>query len=558
MHSAPLPIPPILILFVSIINLGKHGSFQTRHVLGRPFHLTYELLDPSEVKDGYPLRIVPAAELHADALIEQSEADGVPNGDSTTPDNAATPDDDPRNNQNIQDDPASQKLTMQEIEALKEASTGPGRDIIDRILQSHSTIDQKTAFSLAKYTLRKNKKYLKRFCILPLDVSLMAEWMLTERDAIRIMELRNESIGLLLSWANIHHDGSKAGLTGTDYPSAGRWLMVDDTGGLMVAAVAERMGILQLPESDSNALDDGASNDENVAPGDDDPESKSTRKRPHRPQQMNSSSNSITVVHSNTQPNLSLLKFFSYDANDPSPLHPLYTNLRSLSWMQLLSPESDPTYYEPEVFPSDVISTWKSAKRSIYWRKRRRWERTKNVVDTTRAGGFTGLIVTSWTSPVSILHHLVPLLAGAAQVVVYSPYIEPLVELADLYSTGRRTAYINTPPEQQSVPPEDFPVDPTLLLGTTIQTARVRRWQTLPGRTHPLMTSRGGAEGYVFHGTRVIRAEGKVEARGIAHKRRKTDKVTGEGDDDSGIMAETPAGQGADVDMDAESDRPES
>ena len=50
------------------------------------------------------------------------------------------------------------------------------------------------------------------------------------------------------------------------------------------------------------------------------------------------------------------------------------------------------------------------------------------------------------------------------------------------------------------------------------------------------MTSRGGAEGYVFTGTRVIPVEGKVEARGN-YKRRKTDG----GKSGEGSNVQTPA-----------------
>ncbi len=42
----------------------------------------------------------------------------------------------------------------------------------------------------------------------------------------------------------------------------------------------------------------------------------------------------------------------------------------------------------------------------------------------------------------------------------------------------------------------------------------MREWQVLPGRTHPVMTGRGGAEGYLFTATRAVPAEGRVEARG--------------------------------------------
>jgi tRNA (adenine-N(1)-)-methyltransferase non-catalytic subunit len=218
------------------------------------------------------------------------------------------------------------------------------------------------------------------------------------------------------------------------------------------------------------------------------------------------------------------LRYFNFDSSNPTPSHPLYTTLKTLSWLQLLDPEADTTYQEPEVIPAEELAQAKSNRRSAYYRKRRRWERVKNLVHETKEGGFNGLVVASFTDPVSILRHLVPLVAGGGQVVVHSPHIEPLAKLADYYSTARRTAFINTPEEQRQ--PRDFPVDPTLLLVPTVQTARVRKWQVLPGRTHPLMTGRGGAEGYIFVATRVIPAEGKVEARGRPPRGKKVKSET--------------------------------
>jgi len=66
-------------------------------------------------------------------------------------------------------------------------------------------------------------------------------------------------------------------------------------------------------------------------------------------------------------------------------------------------------------------------------------------------------------------------------------------------------------------------LNPTLLLNTAVQSARVREWQVLPGRTHPVMTGRGGAEGYLFTGVRVVPAVGRVEARGKFARRKIVD-----------------------------------
>lgn len=462
---------------------------------------------------------MPAAELHADTLLEEAETSTygedastpgttAPNGSAQTPEL--------KSNVNTVDDPANQRLTMAEIEALKMDETGSSRDLINRILQSHSTLEQKTAFSLAKYTLRKHKKYLKRFCVLPLDIATMTNWQMNERDFGKVLEIRNEMLGLMGSWANVHAAVIGDEETAQEAPSC-RYLVVDDTGGLVVAAMAERMGILHPPEHNEQEH-------ENTTQQSSPPKSPQQTRR--HPTPKPTLSNTLTLIHANSQPNLSLLRYFSYDANNPAPTHPLTAHLQTLSWLQLLDPTSDTSYTEPDPVSPSILHTWKSSKRSTYHRKRRRWERIKHIVDTTRAGGFNGLIIASYTSTSSIMHHLVPLLAGGAQIVVYNPHIEPLVELADLYSTARRTAFIQLDEDDsmREIPSADFPVDPTLLLTPGVQTGRVRRWQVLPGRTHPLMMSKGGAEGYLFVGTRVIPAEGRITARGRA-KRGKSKKV---------------------------------
>ena len=486
------------------------------------------------------LRVVPAAELHAEELIGEGPAPDSEDAEES-PAPAGTPcvgldaDGNQRTNRNIVDDASTQKMTMDEIEALKQGTTGAGRDIISKLLASHSALDQKTAFSRAKYMVRKRKKYLKRFTVLPLDVSLLTNWMVEQKkDAGRVMELRDEMLGLIGCWGNVHFSEGER---------SGRWLVVDDTGGLVIAAMAERMGILYKEER-------GDAEDE-----DEEKEKEAPTKRRRIPA-MSSTSTTLTAIHPNIQPNLTMLKYFNFDINDPDESHPLHTHLKTLSWLQLLNPEHDSMYArKPEAVDDAMLASWKPSKRGAYYRKHRRYERVRSVVDETRAGNFDGLIVASQMDPASILRHTVPLLAGSAPVVVYSPFIEPLVNLADLYSTARRTAFITakrdlsaTKPDQREsavaeelLDEDNFPVDPTLLLGATVQTSRVRAWQVLPGRTHPLMTGRGGAEGYVFHATRVIPAEG-VEARGTGgRKKRKVEAGTAtspEGGSESVVVVE--------------------
>jgi tRNA (adenine-N(1)-)-methyltransferase non-catalytic subunit len=538
---------------------------------------------------------VPAAELHAEALgedhapaVEASDetADGGAGFDIVGEDGEVIM----RNNRMTIDDASRQKLSMDEIEALKKAGTGSGKDIIAKIMASHNAIGEKTTFSLAKYTLRKSRKYLKRFTALPMDVGVLTEYVL-EKEAYKIMELREDLLGLICSWANIHCGETSRVQTAEDGVSqvgGGRWLVVDDTGGLVTAALAERMGVLYPDEDDSADEDEepatssvehqknGApetvqdQQDVDTAMPDAEEATSETSKpsdtptvaanpapqprkppRPHIPQ-MSAQTNTLTVLHPNNQPNLSYLKYFGYDYGAPIPSHPLYKHLKSISWLSLLHPEDDPQYDEPETFSDEVLATMKSSKRGTYYRKRRRWERVKNVVDETRAGGFDGLVVATAMDAKTVLKELVPLVRGGGKIVVYNQNAEPLVELCDYYSKERRAAYIahefGPPPQQQQQSngkkhkieddadtndstteggneEDDFPLNPTLLLAPSLQTARARQWQVLPQRTHPMMTSRGGAEGYIFTATRVLPIEGRVEARGHHGKKKRKVEV---------------------------------
>lgn len=514
----------------TIISLGKYGSFSSNLVIERPYHLTYELLDKTKGQKDSILRIVPASELHADTIAEEDAA-ANPNGDDKVIIGSAGVEFQlvgengeviMRSNRETIDDSARQTLTMEEIEELKREGTSAGKDLIAKLMLSHTALDQKTAFSLAKYKLLKTKKYLRRFTILPLDVSMLTNWMMEAKDASKIFELRDESLALAGCWANVHH----AGQHNSELPDhGGRWLVVDETGGLMVAAMAERMGILYPSEELFHPRRSAVTD----TPGDSD--LRTIHHSREEPTRCLPTSNTLTLLHNNAQPNLSLLKYFHFSIDTPNPSHPLSKYLHTISWLQLISPGLDTTYATPPpIYTEEELKEMKSGRRGTYYRKRRRWERTKTIVDNTRSGGFCGLIVASSMDPISIMRHTIPLLAGGAPIAIYSPSVEPLTALADLYGTSRRTAFIQGPPEgfdvlsgkekEQWPGNEDFPLNPTLVLNSTVQTSRAKNWQVLPGRTHPEMTARGGAEGYLFTGVKVLPAEGKIEARGKYSRRR--------------------------------------
>ncbi|KAI9462425.1 Gcd10p-domain-containing protein [Lactarius psammicola] len=89
------------------------------------------------------------------------------------------------------------------------------------------------------------------------------------------------------------------------------------------------------------------------------------------------------------------------------------------------------------------------------------------------AGEFEGAY-----DPRSILQKLFPYLGGSASVVVYSPHLQVV---SDLQATLR--------------------FDPQYL-APSISESWLRRYQVLPGRTHPVMTTSGGG-GYLLHATKM-------------------------------------------------------
>ncbi|EEU43896.1 uncharacterized protein NECHADRAFT_89689 [Fusarium vanettenii 77-13-4] len=546
------------------ISLGKYGSFPSNLVIGRPFHLTYEVQDKREGENFARLRVVPARELNADNMADTS-AEATEGEDVIAPadgEELTLVDESGkvlvRSNREIIDDSARQTLTAEEIEELKRKGASAGKELIAKLLLSHTAIDQKTAYSLAKYKLLKTKKYIRRFTVLPLDVPMLAQWLLEDRDPSKIFEMRAEMMALVGCWADVHFGGVAS--EDATANQGGRWLVVDDTGGLLVASMAERMGILhQKPEeekteelpihtSDPSAPETAlASTDATEAQLDQPQATSEATEAPSSPKAHKKrhprrsdfdvpyvNTNTLTLIHGQTQPNLSLLRYFNYDATNPNPTypyHPLATNLMPISWLQLLAPEDDDAYNNrpPEATPEEMAS-WKTNRRGNYHRKRRRWARIRHVVDATRAGGFSGLAVASTMDPISIVRNAVPLLAGGAPIAIYSPTVEPLTQLADCFSVARRAAWVSTPPpeiegkslselERWEGTPE-FPLNPTLLLGVTVQSSRARRWQVLPGRTHPFMMGRGGADGFLLTAWRAVPVEGKIEARG-KFKRRK-------------------------------------
>ena len=179
----------------STISIGKFGSFEADHIIGKPFGPTYE------IKPDGSLDIMHQAV--AEALVE-SEA----------------------TNENIFDDGESQSLTYEDIKALKEAGA-TGREIIQKQIEGNKSYEMRTVYSQTKIMKRKESKHLKYFTPLTPDMFHVALYNF-DRNPDKIRNMRADSLAQCLSFSHVQ--------------PGGKYLVIDGIGGLLVGAVLERLG----------------------------------------------------------------------------------------------------------------------------------------------------------------------------------------------------------------------------------------------------------------------------------------------------------------------------
>ncbi|CCJ28596.1 unnamed protein product [Pneumocystis jirovecii] len=194
-----LRLPSKLLKFIVVkpnttINLGKFGTFSTNDIIGHPYGFTYEIYN-------HKLKIIKSNEIYE---IE----------------------DEITNNKETIDDSFNQQLTYDEIMLLKQDKCLSSHDIINKIISSHKTYDQKTAYAKDKYIRKKIQKYQKGFTVIFPTIWEISEHILM-KNFMKIMDLRAEIIAYILNLGNVQPNG--------------RYIVVDETSGLLVAAILERM-----------------------------------------------------------------------------------------------------------------------------------------------------------------------------------------------------------------------------------------------------------------------------------------------------------------------------
>ncbi|XP_069811710.1 tRNA (adenine(58)-N(1))-methyltransferase non-catalytic subunit TRM6 isoform X2 [Dendropsophus ebraccatus] len=129
-------------------------------------------------------------------------------------------------NRNIVDDGKSQKLTRDDIEALKEKGI-KGQEIVQQLIENSTTFRDKTEFAQEKYIKKKKKKYEANITILKPSTRILAI-MYYAREPGKICQLRYDTLAQMLTLGNIHA-GSKV-------------IVMETCAGLVLGSVMERMG----------------------------------------------------------------------------------------------------------------------------------------------------------------------------------------------------------------------------------------------------------------------------------------------------------------------------
>ncbi|KAH6565413.1 hypothetical protein BASA60_009912 [Batrachochytrium salamandrivorans] len=194
------------------VDLGKFGSFQSDDLIGKFQLVPYEIHGSNEIRRLQNL----------DFLEEFDFGESLESASNVL----------------IIDDPASQKLSQNDIEAFKQQSL---QGIVDHSVPRSI---KKTEFSKAKYIKRKQRKFSKIFTAIKPTARMFCDFYL-ERKPDKTREMRSDTLSQMMTLANVR--------------AGSNFLVVDDMAGLLVGAMLERMqghgSITVLHDKDQAALD---------------------------------------------------------------------------------------------------------------------------------------------------------------------------------------------------------------------------------------------------------------------------------------------------------------
>ncbi|KAJ8275389.1 hypothetical protein COCON_G00100140 [Conger conger] len=331
-------------------------------------------------------------------------------------------------NRNIVDDGRSQKLTRDDIEALKGQGL-KGQDIVQQLVENSSSFRDKTEFAQEKYIKKKKKKYENTVTILKPSTRILAQ-MYHGREPGKICHLRYDSLAQMLTLGNIHA-GSKV-------------IVFETCAGLVLGAVMERMGgqgsVIQMYPGGGPVR--GATDSFGF------------------PEHFLRTLHHFPLCHTHAL----LAGRLSLDAPEPDA-PPLGRSLES--------GDTDPAPQGTEETEMERETEEREKRREdkAQERKMKNEEKRKRLSDAAallQPRNADGLVIASRLHPCPVLLPLLQFMAPSRPFVVYSQYREPLIEC---YTKLR---------EQGGA------------INLRLSETWLRHYQVLPNRTHPVLLMSGG------------------------------------------------------------------
>ncbi|XP_048356162.1 tRNA (adenine(58)-N(1))-methyltransferase non-catalytic subunit TRM6 [Sphaerodactylus townsendi] len=366
-------------------------------------------------------------------------------------------------NRNIIDDGKSQKLTHDDIKALKDKGI-KGQEIVQQLIENSATFRDKTEFAQDKYIKKKKKKYEAVITIIKPSTRILST-MYYAREPGKINYLRYDTLAQMLTLGNIH--------------AGNKMIVMETCAGLVLGAVMERMGgygsLIQMypgggavrtatncfgfPESFFQTLYEFPLN---------------------KVGSLLSGTFSIKALPSDTEENMPLAEE-SNGSLDETQLSMQETDMASGTEVAMESRPSDEQETMDLPTDGDAMEDNK-AKGTMQNKQKKQEERRKKLVEAAallKGKDADGLIVASRFHPAPLLLSLLEFVAPSRPFVVYCQYKEPLLEC---YTKLRERGGV---------------------VNLKLSETWLRNYQVLPDRSHPKLTMSGGG-GYLLTGITVI------------------------------------------------------
>ncbi|XP_005380908.1 PREDICTED: tRNA (adenine(58)-N(1))-methyltransferase non-catalytic subunit TRM6 isoform X1 [Chinchilla lanigera] len=367
-------------------------------------------------------------------------------------------------NRNIIDDGKSQKLTQDDIKALKDKGI-KGEEIVQQLIENSTTFRDKTEFAQDKYIKKKKKKYEAIVTILKPSTRILSI-MYYAREPGKINHMRYDTLAQMLTLGNIR--------------AGNKMIVMETCSGLVLGAMMERMGgfgsIIQLypgdgpvrvatacfgfPKSFLSGLYEFPLNKvDSLLNGTFSAEMLSSELK-----DSTSVKESNGVVEDKQTP--------EQDTEEPTAEAPESSQPEEQETMEVVA--QDPEYKGPKERGS--------RKDYIQEKQRRQEEQRKRHLEAAALlseRNADGLIVASRFHPTPLLLALLDFVAPSRPFVVYCQYKEPLLEC---YTKLRERGGV---------------------INLRLSETWLRNYQVLPDRSHPKLLMSGGG-GYLLSGFTVV------------------------------------------------------